>query len=81
MFLHPLKSFPISHLILREVYHRKLDEDERAILNIARQGNTNIINERGLYSIVMTSRKPEAREFKRWITQEIIPRKLFSKNI
>ncbi|WP_324837913.1 BRO-N domain-containing protein [Cytobacillus kochii] len=48
---------------------------------MARQGNTNIINERGLYSIVMTSRKPEAREFKRWITQEIIPRKLFSKNI
>lgn len=43
----------------------KLDEDERAMFNIGRQGETNIINESGLYSIVLTSRKPEAKKFKK----------------
>ena len=39
----------------------KLDEDERTILNIGRQGNTNIINENGLYTLILSSRKPEAK--------------------
>jgi len=33
----------------------------------------NTVNEPGLYSFVLGSRKPEAREFKRWITHEVIP--------
>lgn len=32
-----------------------------------------IINEPGLYSLVLGSRKPEAKAFKRWITHEVIP--------
>ena len=32
-----------------------------------------IVNEPGLYSLVLGSRKPEARAFKRWITHEVIP--------
>lgn len=51
----------------------RLDEDERAKFNLGRQGNTNIINEYGLYSLVLASRKPEAKQFKRWITHEVIP--------
>ncbi|WP_285852771.1 phage antirepressor [Bacillus safensis] len=51
----------------------KLDEDERAMFNIGRQGNTNIINEPGLYTLILSSRKPEAKQFKRWITHEVIP--------
>lgn len=31
------------------------------------------VTESGLYSLVLGSRKPEAREFKRWITHEVIP--------
>ena len=31
------------------------------------------VNEYGLYSLVLSSRKPEAKEFKRWITHEVIP--------
>lgn len=50
-----------------------LDDDERAKFNLGRQGNTNIVNEYGLYSLVLSSRKPEAKEFKRWITHEVIP--------
>ena len=31
------------------------------------------INEPGLYSLILRSRKPEAKAFKRWITHEVIP--------
>lgn len=51
----------------------RLDEDERSKFNLGRQGETNIINEAGLYSLIMSSRKPEAKNFKRWITHEVIP--------
>jgi prophage antirepressor-like protein len=34
---------------------------------------TVIINESGLYSLILRSRKPEAREFKRWVTSEVLP--------
>jgi prophage antirepressor-like protein len=51
----------------------RLEEDERAKLNLGRQGETTIINEPGLYSLVLGSRKPEAKAFKRWITHEVIP--------
>ena len=51
----------------------KLDNDERAKFNLGRQGETNVVNEYGLYSLVLTSRKPQAKEFKRWITHEVIP--------
>lgn len=50
-----------------------LDDDERAKFNLGRQGNTNIVNEYGLYNLVLSSRKPEAKEFKRWITHDVIP--------
>ena len=33
----------------------------------------NVVNEPGLYTLVLGSRKPEAKEFKRWITHEVIP--------
>lgn len=51
----------------------RLDNDERTMLNIGRQGNTNFINEYGLYNLILASRKKEAKEFKRWITHEVIP--------
>ena len=51
----------------------RLDEDERAKFNLGRQGDGTIINESGLYSLVLGSRKPEAKAFKRWITHDIIP--------
>jgi len=34
---------------------------------------TNVINEPGLYSLILRSRKPEAKAFKRWITHEVLP--------
>lgn len=51
----------------------RLEEDERSKFNLGRQGEGNIVNEYGLYSLVLASRKPEAKKFKRWITHEVIP--------
>ena len=53
---------------------KRLDNDEVARLNLGGlSGETNIVNEYGLYSLVLGSRKPEAKSFKRWITHEVIP--------
>lgn len=52
----------------------RLDEDEKAKLNLGLPGgDTNCVNEPGLYSLVLGSRKPEAKSFKRWITHDVIP--------
>ena len=55
----------------------RLDDDEKntIILNEGIPGNPNkaIVNEYGLYSLILSSRKPEAHEFKRWITHDAIP--------
>lgn len=41
--------------------------------SIGRMQNTPIINESGLYSLVLSSKLPSAKEFKRWVTSEILP--------
>lgn len=52
----------------------RLDEDEKANFKLGLQGGgTNCVSESGLYSLVLGSRKPEAKAFKRWITHEVIP--------
>lgn len=50
------------------------DKDEVPIQDsIGRSQNTPIINESGLYSLVLSSKLPTAKKFKRWITSEVIP--------
>lgn len=56
----------------------RLDEDEKNTLCLnegitAGNPNFNIVNEPGLYALVLGSRKPEAKAFKRWITHDVIP--------
>jgi prophage antirepressor-like protein len=50
-----------------------LDDDERAMQNIGRQGEANCINESGLYALIMRSNKPEAKRFRKWVTNEVLP--------
>ena len=58
---------------------RGLEEDEKVqldanIINPEVGGRgTYIVSEAGLYSLILRSRKPEAKEFKRWITHEVLP--------
>lgn len=50
------------------------DKDEVPIQDsIGRSQNTPIINESGLYSLVLSSKLPTAKKFKRWVTSEVIP--------
>lgn len=51
----------------------RLDDDERAKFDLGRQGETNIVNESGLYNVILRSDKPEAKQFKRWVTHEVLP--------
>ena len=50
------------------------DKDEVPIKDsIGRMQNTAIINESGLYSLILSSKLPKAKEFKRWVTSEVLP--------
>lgn len=54
----------------------RLDADEKDVAltdTLGGHQQMSIVNEPGLYSLVLGSRKPEAKAFKRWITHEIIP--------
>lgn len=57
----------------------RLDEDEKIITLISNEGNQRgnpnvaVVNEPGLYTLILGSRKPEAKSFKRWITHEVLP--------
>lgn len=56
---------------------KMFDKDEfsttEVIDSIGRRQQTYIISEPGLYRLVMRSRKPEAKEFQRWVTHEVLP--------
>ena len=57
----------------------RLDDDEKTTTLISNEAAASgmsqmaFVNEPGLYSLVLGSRKPEAKAFKRWITHEVIP--------
>ncbi|GAA0936246.1 Bro-N domain-containing protein [Actinocorallia libanotica] len=53
-----------------------LDDDEKGVATTDTPGGdqqVSVINEAGLYSLILRSRKPEAKAFKRWITHEVLP--------
>lgn len=55
---------------------RRLDDDEKGVDIIDTPGGPQemvVINESGLYSLVLTSRKPAAKRFKKWVTAEVLP--------
>ena len=61
----------------------RLDEDEKMTLSrtlatgqAGQRGGAQrmiVVNESGLYSVILRSDKPEAKEFKRWVTHEVLP--------
>lgn len=54
-----------------------LDDDERSTIANSESrnggGSLVVINESGLYALVLRSRKPEARKFAKWVTSEVLP--------
>jgi hypothetical protein len=54
----------------------RLDDDEKGVLNVDTLGGSqemNVVNESGVYNLIFTSRKPQARAFRRWVTDEVLP--------
>ncbi|CAB5207061.1 COG3617 Prophage antirepressor [uncultured Caudovirales phage] len=55
----------------------RLDDDEKDYVGITdamgRPRETAVVNESGLYSLFFTSRKPEAKAFKKWVTSDVLP--------
>jgi prophage antirepressor-like protein len=56
---------------------KRLDDDEQALISnegIHRGSDqVNVVNESGLYSLILGSRKPEAKAFKKWVTAQVLP--------
>lgn len=54
----------------------RLDEDEKGRTTIPTPGGPqemSMISESGLYNLIFTSRKPEAKRFRKWVTGEVLP--------
>lgn len=59
----------------------RLDDDEKADITtndtssngVTQKRNMTIVNESGLYALIMKSRKPEAKSFQKWVTSEVLP--------
>jgi prophage antirepressor-like protein len=54
----------------------RLDDDEGCpvvVDTLGGQQQVSAVNEPGLYSLILTSRKPEAKRFKRWVTHDVLP--------
>lgn len=60
-----------------KVTTRRLDGDEVCqtplIDSIGRKQETTIVNESGLYNVILRSDKPEAKPFRKWVTGEVLP--------
>ncbi|MDZ7620894.1 MAG: BRO family protein [Candidatus Competibacteraceae bacterium] len=66
----------LSVLTLDRKALERLDSDEKGVSSIHTPGGPQemtIINESGLYCLILGSRKPEARKFKKWVTSEVLP--------
>lgn len=60
----------------KDAIAKHVDDEDKLGSQIATSGqnrNMTIINESGLYSLILSSKMPKAKEFKRWVTSEVIP--------
>ena len=61
---------------VRDALYKHVDKEDKGVANCDSLGGrqkTIIINESGLYSLILSSKLPRAREFKRWVTSEVLP--------
>lgn len=60
----------------RKAINDHIDDEDKGVTKcdtLSGQQNTTIINESGLYSLILSSKLPGAKRFKRWITSEVLP--------
>ena len=60
----------------RDALSKHVDAEDKGVANCDTLGGTQeltVINESGLYSLILSSKLPQAKEFKRWVTAEVLP--------
>ena len=66
----------LGYVNSRDALAKHVDENAKLTSQIATAGqmrNQTVINESGLYSLILSSKLPQAKEFKRWVTSEVLP--------
>jgi Prophage antirepressor len=63
----------LAHRVVRQRLNDDVCSTYAIPDNLGRPQETTIINEDGLYDVILESRKPEAKAFRKWITSEVIP--------
>ena len=68
----------LGYVFPRRALYNHVDEEDKTSVLIQHTGSnykskTIFINESGLYSLILSSKLPQAREFKRWVTSEVLP--------
>ena len=59
-----------------QAVRKHIDDEDKGVVEMTTPGgkqNMVIINESGLYSLILSSKLPTARAFKRWVTSEVLP--------
>lgn len=68
----------LGYLNTRQALSSHVDKDDKTTVQIQDTGsnyksNAVVINESGLYSLILSSKLPKAKEFKHWVTSEVLP--------
>jgi len=65
----------LGYVNSKDVLRRHVDEEDKEVVKHDHLGSQamTIINESGLYSLILSSKLPQAKEFKRWVTSEVLP--------
>ena len=66
----------LGYSITRDALTRHVDDEDKGVVKHDTLGGTQtmvVINESGLYSLILSSKLPQAKAFKRWVTSEVLP--------
>ena len=66
----------LGYVNSRDALAKHVDEEDKRVSQIATPSGTQsmtVINESGLYSLILSSKLPKAKEFKHWVTAEVLP--------
>jgi anti-repressor protein len=73
-WFHVADICKVLGLINPSISVSRINEHDRAKFNLgANQIGVNFVNESGLYTLILQSRKPEAEQFKQWVTSDVLP--------
>jgi hypothetical protein len=76
MFVGKDVAMALGYSNTRDALYKHVDAEDKgtvAIRDTAYETRVTLINESGLYSLILSSKLPQAKAFKRWVTAEVLP--------